>query len=434
VSAAFRKAVRPQGPLARRLPMAIAPTTDGLTVMTRMKFVTEVATALPIIFQRPVRTDMIEPATVLANFDQLVIVSLPEVIERNIALRTAITEVQTYYQQMVGISGQPENPGPIFATAVRDMLMVQLDPTITITPTIPPLVVTPLPGEPVPTAPPPAAVEVPDLPGPTFPQPMYEPLRDLDPQYLLPGCDLVLADSVVPLASDASFIEAYMAGLNHEMSRELLWREYPSDERSTSFRVFWTPAGADPRSYEQLPPLHEWTPDSELGSHFLTGTDGNLVVLVRGELFHRYPGTIVYLTRSTKPGDAGSERVLPLFRGDLLSDMTFIGFGIAATALQAEKWFVAFEQQPTEPRFGFDADIKTGRRLDAITSWNKATWGDVVATDEELAALSHVSVAGRLAGHTVGTITWGTNSGHMAAATLQRSFRIGIPLTDLVGP
>jgi hypothetical protein len=308
--------------------------------------------------------------------------------------------------------------------------MAQVDPAITITATVAPIVATPLSTGPTPSPMPPDVV--PELPGPSFPQPMYEPLRDLDPQHLLPGCDLVLPDSVVPLASDAGFIEAYITGLNHEMSRELLWREYPSDERSTSFRVFWSPAGADPRSYDQLPPIHEWLPDSDLGSHFMAGTDGNLVVLVRGELFHRYPGTIVYLTRSTTPGDAGSERVLPLFRGDLATDMTFIGFGVAATDLQAETWYVVFEQQPTEPRFGLDADPTTGRDVAAITSWNDLAWGDVAATDADLAALSHVSVGGRLAGHQVGTITWGTNSGHMAAATLQRSFRIAIPLTNLV--
>ena len=223
-----------------------------------------------------------------------------------------------------------------------------------------------------------------ELPGPVFGRPMYEPLRDLDPQFLLPGCDRVLPDTVVPLASDASFIEAYMTGLNHEMSRELLWREYPSDERSTSFRVFWQPAGSDPRAYDQLPPLHEWLPDSDLGTHFMTGTDGNLVVLVRGELFARYPGTIVYLTRSTTPQEPGSERVLPLFRGELGPDLTFVGFGLAATELTTERWFVVFEQQPTEPRFGLDAATETGRDLAAIDSWDDLSWGDVAADDAAL--------------------------------------------------
>ena len=36
------------------------------------------------------------------------------------------------------------------------------------------------------------------------------------------------------------FIEAYLVGLNHEMARELLWREYPTDQRGTYFSSFWT--------------------------------------------------------------------------------------------------------------------------------------------------------------------------------------------------
>jgi hypothetical protein len=178
--------------------------------------------------------------------------------------------------------------------------------------------------------------------------------------------------------------------------------------------------------------LHEWLPDSDLGTHFMSGTDGNLVVLVRGELFARYPGTIVYLTRSTKPGEAGSERVMPLFRGALGADMTFIGFGLAATELTVERWLIVFEQQPTEPRFGLDAATATGRPLTAIDSWDDLSWGDVAADEDELAGLVHLPLAGRLAGHRAGAIEWVTNSGHMAAITLQRSFRIALPLTDLV--
>jgi hypothetical protein len=433
MSAAFRRAVRPQGALVRRVAAAAAPeptTPSGPPTVARMRFVTQVAARPSIVFHHTTGTDAMAPSTLTASFDQNVIISLPEAIQRNISMRAAVDEVQAYYQQMVGIAAPPDDRPPILATAVFGMVMAQVDPARTITPTVTPLVAAPGPAAPTPAAAPPDVV--PELPGPSFPQPMYEPLRDLDPQYLLPGCDLVLPDSVVPLASDAGFIEAFLAGLNHEMSRELLWREYPSDERSTSFRVFWTPAGADPRSYEQLPPIHEWLPDSDLGSHFMAGTDGNLVVLVRGELFHRYPSTIVYLTRSTSPGDPGSERILPLFRGDLATDMTFLGFGVAATDLAAETWYVVFEQQPTEPRFGLDTATTTGRDVAAITSWNDLAWGDLAATDAELAALSHVSVGGRLAGHQAGPITWGTNSGHMAAATLQRSFRIAIPLTDLV--
>ena len=65
-----------------------------------------------------------------------------------------------------------------------------------------------------------------------------------------------------------------MVGLNHEFARELLWREYPTDQRGSTFRQFW-----DVRSFfnagnandedlkeklRDIPPLHRWT--RELGA------------------------------------------------------------------------------------------------------------------------------------------------------------------------
>ena len=43
------------------------------------------------------------------------------------------------------------------------------------------------------------------------------------------------------MLTNPPFIEAYMVGLNHEFARELLWREYPTDQRGPPFRQFWEP-------------------------------------------------------------------------------------------------------------------------------------------------------------------------------------------------
>ena len=37
-----------------------------------------------------------------------------------------------------------------------------------------------------------------------------------------------------------------MVGLNHEFARELLWREYPTDQRGSYFRQFWDVSGYQP--------------------------------------------------------------------------------------------------------------------------------------------------------------------------------------------
>ena len=82
---------------------------------------------------------------------------------------------------------------------------------------------------------------------PEFPQAMYEPLRDYFEDALLPGLEQVLPNTITLLETNPRFIEAYMAGLNHEMSRELVWRGFPTDQRGTCFRQFWDIRGRVPR-------------------------------------------------------------------------------------------------------------------------------------------------------------------------------------------
>ena len=73
----------------------------------------------------------------------------------------------------------------------------------------------------------------PVMDAPSFPQPMYEALRDYRQDTLFPGLEQVPPDTVQLLQTNSAFIEAFMVGLNHEMARELLWREYPTDQRGT---------------------------------------------------------------------------------------------------------------------------------------------------------------------------------------------------------
>ena len=79
---------------------------------------------------------------------------------------------------------------------------------------------------------------------PSFPRPMYEPLRELFQDHLLPGLEAIPPNSLTLLVADARFVEAYMVGLNHELSRELLWREFPADLQGTFFQRFWDTRGS----------------------------------------------------------------------------------------------------------------------------------------------------------------------------------------------
>ena len=57
----------------------------------------------------------------------------------------------------------------------------------------------------------------------------------------------------------------------------------------------------------------------------------NLVLLVRGELFKRYPTAIVYAGKAKLDGEGNrvlddTDERYPIFRGTLPNDMTFLGF------------------------------------------------------------------------------------------------------------
>ena len=82
----------------------------------------------------------------------------------------------------------------------------------------------------------------PILAAPEFPQAMYSYLRDVAGDWFVPGLENVLDDTVTLLEANSGAIEAYMVGLSHEMGRELLWREFPTDQRGTYFKQFWDPA------------------------------------------------------------------------------------------------------------------------------------------------------------------------------------------------
>jgi hypothetical protein len=234
----------------------------------------------------------------------------------------------------------------------------------------------------------------PIMAAPDFPQPMYAPLRDLSPDYVLPGVELVPPNSLGLLLANHRFIEAYMVGLNYEMARQLLWNGYPTDQRGSYFRQFWdvsayVPQASDPTDpkalvelLKDIPPIHTWPTPTSLGTH-PNRTDivaNNVVLLVRGELFKRYPNAIVY---AGKAKVVGNQRVLddtderyPIFRGTLPNDITFLGFNLSeedakgGTPQSPAGFFFVFQQQPSEPRFGLEPVEDTN----PITHWSDLAW------------------------------------------------------------
>ncbi len=281
---------------------------------------------------------------------------------------------------------------------------------------------------------------------PEFPQPMYEALRDLSQDFLLPGLEHIAANTVTLLGTNPNFVESFLVGLNDEMSHELLWRNYPTDQRGTYFRQFWdTSVNNDEPDIETI---NKWG-DLQLGQNS-PNTSGKLVLLIRGELLRRYPNSVIYavaavpkdgrLTLSKKPE---GERH-PLFRGSLKPDVTFLGFDLTEAQAKGEApndpngWFFVIQQQPTEPCFGMDVADFAKDPPAITTTWNELSWRHMANSEEELKALSHVSidsiksVVPNIDTQKIDNATWGKNSSHLAYITLQRPMRIAIHAREMI--
>ena len=86
------------------------------------------------------------------------------------------------------------------------------------------------------------------LAAPEIDAPVYEYLAALAPERFLPGVGEIPDDAITLLETNPRFIESLLVGLNHEMNRELLWRGFPTDQRGTPLRRFWTGPMAAPTS------------------------------------------------------------------------------------------------------------------------------------------------------------------------------------------
>jgi hypothetical protein len=248
---------------------------------------------------------------------------------------------------------------------------------------------------------------------PVFPQAMSEPLATLSQDWLLPGLERVPVDSVALLEPNDRFIQAFMLGLNVEFARELLWRDFTVDDpRATFFRRFWR--AVNPGGDGDIAPLSAWA-DRPLGENKAAETPSRqAVLLVRSVLFRRYPSASVYAVPAVKEGNGRKlgppeSEIHPLFRGALQPDVTFFGFGLdPAVATGDPGWYFVIQQQPTEPRFGFDVEINFG-------------------------TASHVPLSAPPPGHAVpANAQWAFNSAHMAQSLRQQPVRVAIHASELI--
>lgn len=306
---------------------------------------------------------------------------------------------------------------------VKQVVLAQTDPRVALPPLVGAIVSL---GDnvlaPTPPGVTPTGVEA-VMMAPSFPQPMYEDLRDLSQELLLPGLTKVDPDTVIGLRTNRRFVEAYLVGLNHELGRELLWRGFPTDQRGTWFRHFWglgVPNAAPP----DIDELTTWD-GRPLGDPAAAPVAEELVMLLRSGLLQRYPNAVIYLTPAVRaeappgpqtvlPDEDPTHELPPIFGGSLPPDVSFFGFPVPAEVATGADGglghYLVIQEHPTEPRFGIDVGVSPG-------------------------GASHLAVAaGPPAGMPLGGHTWGGNAAEMAAITRRLPVRIAIHASRLVTP
>lgn len=251
--------------------------------------------------------------------------------------------------------------------------------------------------------------------------PMYKPLVDESEENFLPNIRFIEQNTISLLETNQAFIEAYMVGLNHEFARELLWREYVTDQRGSPFRQFWDvsgyldDAGDDAKALREklkdIPPIHTWRKSSKLKDHDHREADADseeeAVLVIRGELLKRYPTAVIYAHRAKwqRNQDGTINQQLPrllddpevaegsnpprtkvktaLYEAKVEPDIYFFGFdltvekavgGTGENEQDDPGWFFVIKERPGEPRFGLDIDAATL----PIHVWNQLGWGNVV--------------------------------------------------------
>ncbi len=225
---------------------------------------------------------------------------------------------------------------------------------------------------------------------PVFSDAMFEPLRKLSQDFILPNASDLPKDTITLMEPNQRFVEAYMAGLNHALASELLWREYPTDLRGTYFRVFWDTRDAlGQQDRADIKPMDQWT--NQLGSQFEVAPE-TLVLVVRGELLLKYPDTVIYAQEADwTDNDPLKARVLkqngqvkfPSFHAGLDPDVTIVGFDLPKATARGHRrlnpsdpepaspgWFFVLKERPGQVRFGLDAAAPP----QGLATWNDLSW------------------------------------------------------------
>lgn len=209
---------------------------------------------------------------------------------------------------------------------------------------------------------------------------------------LLPGLSELPNNKSILLKVNRKFLEAFMLGANHEMIRELIWREFPIWRRATVFNYFW---GSSASNMSDIKDITEW--QGRLGEN-RANTDAaqeNIIVAIKSDLFRRYPRINLYaveydsnivaggnwspVINTVKQGadQTGTKLHKPLFTVNVMQDLIFIYYNLTKQYMDnainggLKKFCFVVLENVSIPKFGLDECIRARKE-----SLNDIAWGD----------------------------------------------------------
>jgi hypothetical protein len=307
---------------------------------------------------------------------------------------------------------------------------------------------------------------------PVFAEPMYAALRDISSEFLAPNLELIPNNTVSLLETNQRFIEAYMVGLNDEMGRELLWRQFPTDQRGSYFRQFWDvgdaierdaskPAARVEEELLDISKLHTWKRETPLGDPTHANRplpsgaepgESRLVLVVRGDLLKKYPTAVVYAQQAKWITEEGRKiRVLddsdpahliqsPIFKAEIDPDVRFLGFDLDSSMVKGDPdpdannpgWFFVIQERPGEPRFGLDDLNEESPATPA--NWNQLAW-EHLAQSQTLGCVDfgvNVPDESAITAQPDSQFSWGRNGADMAYILYQVPVMVAFHAADML--
>lgn len=263
-----------------------------------------------------------------------------------------------------------------------------------------------------------------------------------DRNFLLSGVAGLPHDSVTLGEENRPFIESILAGANHEMIKELVWREFPVEKTETVFSRFWDKGNATASTkFDDVLSLDQW--ENSAGDHFLGGDEARLILIIRGELINRYPDVQVGIVNMSPDELSGfsldSEQLIePQFSGRIGNRTAYYGFDLTADEMMADPGNFSFAifQPMGRFRFGLDIATRTKRRNARLSAFREApeTLDDLSWSHMDMTGSGYIDFTKTL---TIadGSDQWGDdrNSASIAMATLQKPVCALIRAARLLG-